>query len=312
MSTYSDSYYDRNGRRRATDDPASDGTRQDDAAPASGARVYGSRGQVTSRPSRESILRSYAAQDAERARTARAYSQAVSQVYRDNSAYRQDRAANRASLAEQQREQRARWEEEARQASASRGSQGTSASSSGDGQRRPRPRVRVVPPLSSQESYDRTRSSMESYERARASRDAFSDARRARTLNREVIDGRGSIDSRAFNETHELVGYSIDDRDRPQATVDDSFSESRSRWHSRAGQGFSSSPDTRSSRSRAGQQRQRRSGVGFSGGVVSGRANYTAPRSGILGFIASLPLFLKIAIPVIIVLAIILIVLLTR
>ena len=45
---------------------------------------------------------------------------------------------------------------------------------------------------------------------------------------------------------------------------------------------------------------------------MSGRANYTAPRSGILGFIASLPLFLKIAIPVIIVLAIILIVLLTR
>ena len=48
--------------------------------------------------------------------------------------------------------------------------------------------------------------------------------------------------------------------------------------------------------------------MGFSGGVVSGRANYTAPRSGILGFLASLPLFVKIAVPVIIVLIIILIV----
>ena len=79
-----------------------------------------------------------------------------------------------------------------------------------------RVRTRVVPPLSSQESYDRTRSSMENYERARASRDALSETRRTRTPNREVIDGRGSIDSRAFNETHELVGYSIDDRGSSQ------------------------------------------------------------------------------------------------
>ena len=48
-----------------------------------------------------------------------------------------------------------------------------------------------------------TRSSMESYERARASRDALSETRRSRALNREVIDGRGSIDSRTFNESHQ-------------------------------------------------------------------------------------------------------------
>lgn len=297
MGSYSDDYFDHDDARRA-----------DDAAPTR-PRTRGARGQVTSRPSRESILQSYAAQDAERAREARAYSQAVSQVYRESSSRAQGRAANRASLAEQERERRMRREEELRaaadrgtRADAARGAAG--ASGSDEVARRPRQRVRVVPPLSSQESYDRTRSSMENYERARASRDALSDARRTRTLDREVIDGRGSIDSRAFNETHELVGYSIDERDKPKAAVDDSFSDAR--WHSRAGQGFSHVPDAGARR--APRPRPRMGNVGFSGGVVSGRANYTAPRPGILGFLASLPLFVKIAVPVIIVLIIILIV----
>ena len=136
---------------------------------------------------------------------------------------------------------------------------------------------------------------MENYERARASRDALSETRRTRTPNREVIDGRGSIDSRAFNETHELVGYSIDGRDRPKAAVDASFSKTR--WHSRAGQGFSDVPDSGAAR-HAPARPQRRSEVGFSGGVMSGRANYTAPKTGLAG----VPLFVKIAVPIIVVL----------
>ncbi len=280
MGTHSDDYFGQGDERRADSD-------------AQGSRPKtGSRGKVTSRPSRESILQSYAAQDAERARNARMYSQAVSQVYQESASRANDRAAQRAELEARRREF------EAAQAAARRASGQQPAQQSGasaDRSRQPRPRTRVVPPLSSQESYDRTRSSMENYERARASRDALSETRRTRTPNREVIDGRGSIDSRAFNETHELVGYSIDDRDRPKAAVDASFSKTR--WHSRAGQGFSDVPDSGAAR-HAPARPQRRSEVGFSGGVMSGRANYTAPKTGLAG----VPLFVKIAVPIIVVL----------
>uniref|UniRef100_UPI002570C59D hypothetical protein n=1 Tax=Adlercreutzia caecimuris TaxID=671266 RepID=UPI002570C59D len=155
-------------------------------------------------------------------------------------------------------------------------------------------RTRGVPPLSSQESYDMTRSSMESYERARASRDALSETRRSRALNREVIDGRGSIDSRTFNESHQISGYSHDDRDRHDPMVD--TVAARTNWRSRAGQGFEAVSDGGVSaplRSRA----SRASEVGFSG-VMSGRANYSAPS----GPLAAVPSFLKVTVPIIVVL----------
>ena len=134
---------------------------------------------------------------------------------------------------------------------------------------------------------------MENYERARASRDALSETRRTRTPNREVIDGRGSIDSRAFNETHELVGYSIDDRDRPKAAVDASFSKTR--WHSRAGQGF---PDVPDSAPPVTPPHGPSVAARWASAVMSGRANYTAPEDGLAG----VPLFVKIAVPIIVVL----------
>ncbi|MDO4289693.1 MAG: hypothetical protein Q4C41_00490 [Eggerthellaceae bacterium] len=306
MGSRSEEYYGSNTRRHAETAPTN----------AAGSRPGGSRGTVTSRPSRDSILQSYAAQDAERARNARMYSQAVSQVYQENSSRANDRAAQRAQLEQRRREreaelavQRAALEASRaaeREADARRG--GAAAGASGQGGVPVRPRVRVVPPLSSQESYDRTRSSMESYERARASRDALSASRAGRSTNREVIDARGSIDSRAFNEQGELVGYTTDERDKPRAAVDDSFTQTR--WHSRAGQGFSDVPD--SGARRRGGAAPRGEGVGFSGGVMSGRAQYAAPKGGIRGAFASLPLFVKIAIPVIVALVIVLVVLVTR
>lgn len=276
-------------------------TRRSNNAEAAGqGRTQGSRGKITSRPSRDSILQSYAAQDAQRARNARMYSQAVSQVYQEGAASRSERAAQRAALERSLREQEAA-ETARRQAEREARARAAREGGAQKGQTTTRQRVRVVPPLSSQESYDRTRSSMESYERARASRDALSESRLGRTTNREVIDGRGSIDSRAFNETHELVGYSIDERDKPRAAVDDSFSETR--WHSRAGQGFSDVPDSGSAR--PGSQRvAKKSNVGFSGGVMSGRANYTAPKRGL----AALPLPAKIIIPLLIVVLVIVLV----
>lgn len=173
-----------------------------------------------------------------------------------------------------------------------------------------RPRQRIAEPLSSQESYDSMRRSRASYERARASRDALGEARRV-AGNREVIDGRGSIDSRTFNESHQISSLSHDERDRPRAAIDASMTQTR--WHSRAGQGFDAVPDAGALSTIPGRVRSsaatRRSpsGVGFSGGVVSGRGDYAGTGGG---FLSDVPLFFKVTVPIIVVLLVILIILL--
>lgn len=276
---------------------APDGRR--DAAPAPRGAQPGSRGKITTRPSRESILQSYASQDEMRARNARMYSQAQAQSYAASAAQRDaDRLARQEALAAQQREQEAlRAAREAQRAGRPQPAQPGPAAR----------RTRVVPPLSSQESFDRTRSSQESYERARASRDALSEARRGRALNREVIDGRGSIDSRTFNESHQISGYSRDERDRPDPMLD--TVTARTNWRSRAGQGFEAAPDPAAAHGLPLRPRETRgAGVGFSGGVMSGRADYSAPR----GAGGGIPLFLKITIPIIVILLVVIAVLLFR
>ncbi|MCI8469279.1 MAG: hypothetical protein HFJ75_07330 [Eggerthellaceae bacterium] len=185
---------------------------------------------------------------------------------------------------------------------------------SADGRGRPsasrapqrRPRQRVAEPLSSQESYDSMRRSRASYERARASRDALAEARAA-APDREVIDGRGSIDSRTFNESHQISSLSHDERDRPRAAIDASMTEGR--WHSRAGQGFDAVPDAGALGTLPGRVRAHRppSGVGFSGGVVSGRGDYAGTGGG---FLSGVPLFFKVTVPIIVVLVIVLLFLL--
>ena len=273
MGTYEDDYGASEG---ATEHPQ--------AAAGAPCAAQGSRGKITTRPSRESILQSYASQDEMRARNARLRSQQAAQSTAASAAQRNaDRLARQEALAAQQREQEAyRAQREADRAA-----------------RRAQRRTRVVPPLSSQESYDLTRSSMESYERARASRDALSETRRGRALNREVIDGRGSIDSRTFNESHQISAYSRDERDRHDPMVD--TVEARTTWRSRAGQGFDGAVDPAGAHAMPAPLRprgSRASDVGFSG-VMSGRANYSAPASGPL---AALPTFLKVTIPVIVIL----------
>lgn len=281
MGTYEDDYGASEG---ATEHPQ--------AAAGAPCAAQGSRGKITTRPSRESILQSYASQDEMRARNARLRSQQAAQSTAASAAQRNaDRLARQEALAAQQREQEAyRAQREADRAARRAQRGGTPPTASAPATRR----TRVVPPLSSQESYDMTRSSMESYERARASRDALSETRRSRALNREVIDGRGSIDSRTFNESHQISGYSHDDRDRHDPMVD--TVAARTNWRSRAGQGFEAVSDGGVSaplRSRA----SRASEVGFSG-VMSGRANYSAPS----GPLAAVPSFLKVTVPIIVVL----------
>ena len=120
---------------------------------------------------------------------------------------------------------------------------------------------------------------------------------------RQVIDGRGSIDSRTFNESHQISAYSRDDRDRHDPMIDTMDNRA---WYSRAGQGFATpaegapgapAPVRRPRGSRA-------SDVGFAG-VMSGSANYGGAQGG-----SGVPLFVKVAVPLIVVLLVVIVCLL--
>ncbi len=78
------------------------------------------------------------------------------------------------------------------------------------------------------------------------------------SLRREVIDGRGSIDSRTFDETREIRPLASDKRDRSGVKLD--AVPENTRWHSQAGQGFTdyrgTHPVVRQT-SGAGRQRSR-------------------------------------------------------
>lgn len=89
---------------------------------------------------------------------------------------------------------------------------------------------------------------------------------------RELIDARGSIDSRTFNEEGRISSVAKDKRDRHNATIESNLSKTR--WHSRSG------------------------GVGFSTGVLSGGSDYGRPESRM----PDVPTFFKVALPVIAVL----------
>jgi hypothetical protein len=235
----------------------------------------------------DQIRRTYAAQDAERARNARMYSQEVGAEYKESAERARERVARKEALEAQRREQeaiRAAQRAQHREMEAARAR--TEANTHEREFRATTPRKRAVSPLTSQESYDRTRNSMEHYEQARAMRDALSPQRMSRTTNREVIDGRGSVDSRAFNELNELVGYSIDERDKTSNTSIYDSNQSREHWQSHRGDGSG---------------RKRRTKVG--NGVPS---TNLSPTRGITQAGSSIPPFVKIAVPVIVILIIIL------
>ena len=149
---------------------------------------------------------------------------------------------------------------------------------------------RVRKPLTSQESRDQTQISREAYEYERARRDVLSSTRQNRTSNREVIDGRGSIDSRAFNERNELVGYSIDETDRPEPALDTTSSSSR--WNSQSGHG-------------EGRLR-RNADLGSLSDAISGRSDYRASKPKL----SDIPMSIKLLAALIVVLVIVLVVLL--
>lgn len=256
----------------------------------------GNRGVITTRPSRDSIVRSYSEQAAARARNARMASQKTYHDYQVNSSRERARQARREEIRAQSEQQRSIDDRGAHLASAGGSSVGPVAARSMDRQHM----GRATRPMSSEESMAMRRRSQETYERERATRDVLSQNRLMRSPNRQVIDARGSVDSRAFNEKDELVGYSIDDRDRPQPFVDSS--NSKSRWRSHAGQGFDGTRDRSAAPTRPSAKRK---GIdlGSLSNAMSGKDAFGNPKSGIAG----LPVFVKIAVPIIVILVLVLI-----
>lgn len=190
---------------------------------------------MSTRSSREAILQSYAAEDAQRAEMARQRARDMFVEYAQNTTRAATRASQRAELLARQQDQRVleRQLEQDAVIARQRAAQQQARDQLAD-------RQRAVEPLSSKESQERTRTWQENYEYQRATRDPLMRAQYGRGGNREVIDGRGSIDSRAFNEYQMLVGYTIDEHDRRDPEL--SSVESSLRWRSRAGQGFEGVP----------------------------------------------------------------------
>lgn len=257
-------------------------------------RSFGNRGQITSRPSRDAIVSSYAAQDAARARNARMYSQEAAKAYNENSLRLKERE-NQRRILEARRAEEERLQAERRAAQRDRdAANARTYSSIHEQQAHDNMRShKVVKPMSSQESRTRTLQSRDTFERERTRRDALSGQHSMRTTNREVIDARGSIDSRAFSEMNRLVGYSVEEEDRPDPMVD--ATNPKAKWHSHAGQGFANDAQMRANR---------RLDLGKISDTVSGSAEYGR---GAHGF-SSLPPFVRIAIPVIAILAIVLLI----
>lgn len=254
-------------------------------------RPQGRRGEVTSRPSRESIVSSYAAQDAARARNARMHSQERAKSYNENSLRLKERE-NQRRILEARRSEEERKEAQRRQAK--RDLEAANARTSSGIHEQEAHGVfrahRVVRPMTSQESRTRAQVSRDGHERERDVRDALSAQRVARTTNREVIDGRGSIDSRAFNEMNKLVSYSVEESDKPDPYID--TSNPKAKWRSHAGDGASARPRV-----------DRRIDLGSLSDSISGSANY-----GKGSAFSSLPPFVRIVVPVLIILIIVLLI----
>lgn len=257
-----------------------------------GRRVFGQRGTITSRPSRESIMESYAAQDQARARGARMRNQESYEEFQRSAARNRERRDRQRELELRIREEeRLRAEERRRKRELEQARvRSEAALEQRAGSRSPV--RRVVDPLSSQESHERYELSRQAYERERENRDVLSPQRPLRGGNREVIDGRGSIDSRAFNEHQALVSYSIDENDRPDPMIDASNPKAKWRSHSASDVhgpgGF-----------RVGSSRGSRVPT-FANSVSQG------PQTGLGSLFAELPTFVKVVVPAILVLLIIL------
>ena len=247
---------------------------------------YSGNRQSSNRLTRDELVREYNSKNAERARNARTYSNDTMRTQRESRERARLRNQNRSRLDQVRKEEE---ERAARRRARERDLQASEARQDANlhmNEAKIRQRNAISKPLSSQEFKENTRRSYEHYEKERAARDPFL---RTNSLSKErtVIDGRGTIDSRTFNERHEISNKTSDERDKhdPEATS----SAGKTRWK------------THSSRA-----------DGPAHASTNTLKTLDFSRSGIGNSYSELPQFVKYAIPVIIILLLIVIFLLFR
>ena len=247
---------------------------------------YSGNRQSSSRLTRDELVREYNSQNAERARNARTYSNDSLRTQRESRERARLRNQSRSRLDQIRKEEEDRA---ARKRARERDLQASEARQDANihmNETRMRQRTTVSRPMSSQEFKENTRRNFEHYERERAARDPFS---KQGTLSKErtVIDGRGTIDSRTFNERQEISNKTMDSRDQhgPEATT----TTGKNRWKTHSSkEGVPAHASTKTLKT-----------------LDFDRTNFG-------GSFSELPQFVKFAIPVIIILLLIVIFLLAR
>lgn len=247
---------------------------------------YSGNSQNSRRLTRDDLVREYNSQNVQRARNARVHSNDTMQNLKELQERSRLRNLSRTRLDQIRKEEEDRAAQKRamqRDLQASEARQDANVHMS---ETKNRSRTTISRPLTSQEFKENTRKNYEHYERERAARDPFL-RKSSSSKERTVIDGRGTIDSRTFNERQEISNRTIDERDKHQPVA--TTTESQKRWK------------THSSRA----------------DIPAHAANkplktFDLGRSGVGNLFSELPTFVKVSIPVIIILILIVIFLLFR
>ena len=188
---------------------------------------YSENSQPANHRTRDELVREYNSQNAQRARNARTYSNDTMRTQRESRERARLRNQNRSRLdrvrkEEEERAAQRRARERDLQASEARQDANVHMNAT-----KMRQRTTISKPMSSQEFREKTQKNLEHYERERAARDPFLKST-SLSGERMVIDGRGTIDSRTFNERQEISNKVMDERDKhdPEATT----TGARTRW----------------------------------------------------------------------------------
>ena len=189
---------------------------------------YSGNNQSSQRRTRDELVRTYNSQNTKRARGARARSNDTLARTRATRTRAEQRRTRFDEIRKEELEMSAKRRAQERDIAASeaRTSAGINMNDSRVTRRNP-----PTKPLSSQESREKTQRNLEHYEKERAARDPFQQEKPI-SQKREVIDGRGTIDSRAFSENQIITHKAInkDDRHNPEL----SSTASSNRWKTRS------------------------------------------------------------------------------
>lgn len=197
---------------------------------------YSENSQPAKHRTRDELVREYNSQNAQRARNARTYSNDTMKLQRESRERARLRNQNRSRLdkvrkEEEERAAQRRARERDLQASEARQDANVHMNAT-----KTRGRINISKPMSSQEFREKTQKNYEHYEKERAARDPLLKTS-ALSGERVVIDGRGTIDSRTFNEKQEISNKTIDERDQHGPETDSNLGKTRWRTHSSKAEG---------------------------------------------------------------------------